>query len=151
MLKLLVLLLLCKKLDLSIRAMKFSTLYCTSVTKKFLFARSTTSTRLWASLSCSSMSLDFVGISIGDKFSSLANFSAGMTSWFLNRIIWLKTASPILSFSTSWNSCCHLFWTLWLLKPNIVNHFWTKKIVQICLGICQSPVSRYKLACLRNQ
>ena len=48
-----------------------------------------------------SMSLDIVCISTGVKFSSLAKFSASLISGFLNRINWLKSVSPIVSFWAS--------------------------------------------------
>ena len=51
-------------------------------------------TTLWASVSCSSTSSDIVCISTGDKISYLPRFSAAMTSGFLNRMNWLKYASP---------------------------------------------------------
>ena len=109
LLKLFVLLLPCKNSDLSMGTLRFAPLYRSGVTQIFLFARSTTSTTLWASLSCSSLSLDIVGISTGDKFSSVAKFSARRTSWFPNRINWLKSASPNVGFWTSRNSLLSSF------------------------------------------
>ena len=67
----------------------------------------------------------------GVKFSSLAKFSAALTSWFLNRINWLTSASPIVRFWTSRTLCCHVSWILWVLHPSGWNPFRTKKIVQI--------------------
>ena len=53
-------------------------------------------------LSCSSSSLDFVGIGTGVKFSPLPKFSAAMTKHFLNHMSRLKSASPpIVSFWTT--------------------------------------------------
>ena len=34
-----------------------------------------------------------------------------------------------------------------VLHPSNLNHFWTKKIVEITPVICESPHSRYKIAC----
>ena len=79
------------------------------VTQIFPFVRSNTSTTLWHSLSCSSKSLESVGISIGDKFSSIAWFSAAMTNWFLNCKNWLKSVSPAVRFCTSRNSLLSSF------------------------------------------
>ena len=44
-----------------------------------------------------------------------------------------------------------IFPEYFVLHPSSWNRFWTKKIVQICLDICQSPHSRYKLTCPRKQ
>ena len=86
-----------------------ATLYRSRVTQIYLFAPSTTSNTLWASFSCSSMSLDIVGISTGVKFSYLSVFSAALTSCFLNRRNWLKSASPIVRFWTGRNSLLSSF------------------------------------------
>ena len=99
--RLLVLLLPCKGSDLSKKTLR---LYRSRVSQIFLLAPSSTSTNLWAGLSCSSMSLDVVGISTGDKFSYLAKFCAAVTRWFLNRTNLLKSASPIVRFWISQNS-----------------------------------------------
>ena len=37
------------------------------------------------------------------------------------------------------------------LHPSSLNRFWTKKIVQSCLDICQSSHIRYKVTCPRKQ
>ena len=89
-----------------------STLYRSSVTQILLFARSSRSTTLWASLCGSSIYLDNVRISTGDKFSSVAKFSTAIPSWFFNSINWLKFASPVIRCRASRNSLLSTF-----LKP----------------------------------
>ena len=100
---------------------------------KSLLARSTLSTTLWASFSLS-MFLYIVGISTGDKFSSLPKLSAAMTSSFLNRMNWLLSPSPIVKFRTRRNSLLSLlntkFYNKWLglifgakNRPNLSGHF----------------------------
>ena len=101
LLRLVVVLLPCIYLDLCIRTLWLSTLYQNRGTQIFLFARSTTSSTRWASFSCSSLSLGTVGIITRDRISSPAKFSAAMTSWFLNRLNWLNSASLSVRFYTS--------------------------------------------------
>ena len=72
-----------------------SALYHSNVTQILRFERSTTSTTLWTSFCCSSMSSDSVDWRNGDKFCSLRKLSAATTCWFLCRINWLKSASPV--------------------------------------------------------
>ena len=141
----LVLLISCKKRTCAEVFPSLSTPYRSRVIHTYLFAWFTTSTTLWASLSCSSIPLEKFGINTGDKFSSLPKSSAAMTKWFLSCMDWLKCAFPNLSVLRIGNLSCHPTWKFWVLQPSNWNQFWTKKIVQSCLCKCQSPHSRCKL------
>ena len=103
LLKLLVFLLLTKIQTWAYGLSALSTLYHSRFTQIYPYGRPTTSTNLWAGLSCSSKSLDIFGIGTGDKFSPLAKLSAALTSWFLNCLNWLISATCRVRFWTSRN------------------------------------------------
>ena len=105
----LLLLLLCIFPDFSIETLRLVQLFRSRVTQMYSLERSITSATLWASSNCSSMSLDVVGISTGDKLSSLLKFSAAMTGWFLYRVNCLKSAPPIVNFWTRQKSLMSSF------------------------------------------
>ena len=101
LLKLLVLLLLANIQTWAYEFSCFSKLYHCRFTQIYAYGRPTTSTNLWASLRCSSKFFDIFAIGTGDKFSSLPKLSAAMTSWFLNCLNWLISATRSVRFWTS--------------------------------------------------
>ena len=76
-------------------------------------------------------------ITTGDRFSSLPKSFAEMTSWFLNRTNWLKSASPTASpnFGPCESLCCDLFWTVWVLQTSCWNQIWTKRTNKFVLAV----------------
>ena len=75
-----------------------SPFYHKIVTQSFLLARSTTTTTFWASLSCSSVSLDIVDICTASNFFSLPEFLAATASQFNFLTNYLKSIVPIVRF-----------------------------------------------------
>ena len=128
-----------------------SALYPSTVTKIFLFEKSTVSTTIWASLCWSTMSLEIVSICSGDKFSSLLKFSAA-TSWLRNPRSCMKSTSHFVTFCTSQIA----------LKPSLLKiskltfmsfcscQFWKKKNLQVRLGFYESSQCWFRIAFLRK-
>ena len=103
---------------------------------------------LSASLSCSLMPLDFVGISTRDKFSSLPRFSPAIICGFLNCMNWLLSHCEILDEA-------NVFVIVILEHSSLESKGFESsmdlKVVQLCFYNLQNPYNRYRVNCPTKQ